>query len=241
MAHLKQWQEIARLGQRILHELELQNTNNVLPRWMAYRVSELIKRTEATIDPKEKEIAEKECQDLIIRLWESRNNWPTGGPLHSLMPTLKILLAKRPSYYRFSRSVEQSSEGGLITKLLQLQNDEIQQIFQLVKDELPSNVLESMQDLLKDHKVNLSDAESSLISFIIDPSQSIDFNDEEFDDGFDDDDDDGVPENSYVSQDENEAESVVLLEFRKSLELKREKFYKELSQVLKKGSPPTSD
>lgn len=235
---MKQWQETARLGQRIVHELDLQNTNKVLGRWMSYRVAELMQHAETATDPTVKEATERECQDLVIRLWETRDNWPSGGPLHSLMPTLQLLLADVPAYHRWMRRVEQDDASGLITRLLRLQREELQQIRRLIKDRVPADVIESMQELLNEHRADLSEAENSLISLVIHPSQIPLFDSEEAAATYDE---EKVEDDGEVSEDSIITPVDVFTEFRESIELKREEFFKVVARVLAVDSSPTSD
>jgi len=237
---LKQWQEIARLGQRIVHELDLQNTNKVLGRWMAHRVAELMQSVETTTDPIAKEAAERECQDLIIRLWGIRDKWPSGGPLHALMPTLQILLADVPVYHSWFRRVEQDDASGLLTRLLRLQRQELAQIYQLIRDRVPTEVIESMQQLLDEHHADLSEAENHLISFVIHPSKIPLFNSEEDAETYD--------EEKVIVEGEDDGEVLgdstntpvdSFTEFRESIELKRQEFFNAVARVLAVDSSST--
>lgn len=231
MAPLRQWQETARLGQLIVHELNLQNTNKVLGRWMSYRVAELMQRAESAADESVKEAAERECQDLIIRLWENRDNWPSGGPLHSLMPTLQILLADEPPFYPWIQRTKEDNTSGLITRLLKLQREELQQIYQLIKDRLPADVIDSMQGLLNNHLDDLSEDESSLISFVVRPSNMPVFNSEEAVEDWDEN-EESVEGNNVEEEETSKTASDELDKFRKSIDLKRNALFEAVARVL---------
>ncbi|AHM61618.1 hypothetical protein D770_16820 [Flammeovirgaceae bacterium 311] len=206
---------------------------------MAHRVAELIQRADSATDPAVKEVAEQECQDLIIRLWETRDNWPSGGPLHTLLPTLKLLLADDPSYASFIRRGKQDDAGGLITCLLKLHREELQLVYQLVKDQMPTGVLESMQKLLDEQGSILSESEYDLISFAIDPSKFPTFDNEEDADGSDE---DSVEEVDRISSEESTVTpDNAYSKFIESIESKREEFYKNLGRLLKIDSSSTPD
>ncbi len=205
---------------------------------MAYRVAELIKRAETSIDPSIKESAERECQDLIIRLWETRDNWPTGGPLHPLLPTLKVLLTDTPAYYRWMRLAANDDASGLITRLLRLQRDELQQIYQLIKDRVPADIIESMQQLLDEHRADLSEEENSLISFVIHPTEIPLFDSEEATAGYDE---EKVEEKIEVSVDSKTTLIDNFTNFRNSIESERMEFFKAVAHVLTDNSSSTSN
>jgi hypothetical protein len=236
--HLKQWQETARLGQRIVHELNFHNTNTVLGRWMAYRTAELIQRAETATDPSIKEAAERECQDLVIRLWEARDNWPSGGPLHSLMPTLRLLLADVPAYQRWMRSTEKDANSGIITRLLRLHREELQYIYELIKKRVPADVLKSMQELLSEHSNDLSEDENILISFVIRRTQISVFDseaDSEVNAELDTENDGEEAENPSITPGDS------FVKYKESIELKREAFFKAVASVLTDDSLPTTN
>lgn len=71
--HSKPWPDVVRLGQRIVRELGLENTNDTLGRWMAHRVAELMQKADEASNDEEREKAQSECADLILRVWSRRS------------------------------------------------------------------------------------------------------------------------------------------------------------------------
>lgn len=136
---------------------------------MAHRIAELMQRAEAASNVELKEVAERECQDLIVRLWDMRELWPSGGPLRDILPTLHQLLDKTPFTIRWAGKPEQPSVGGVITKLLRAQRKELRQLCQLIKSKTPTHTVEELQRLLDENYGDLSDDEVALITLIIDP------------------------------------------------------------------------
>jgi len=150
----------------------------VLGRWMAQRVAELLRRAEASVDPAVKEAAERECQDLIIRLWESRESWPAGGPLGSILPTLQTLLASEPDYRPWRSRSAENQLIGWITNLLQLQRKELRYFCLAIRDQIPAPLREEMRQLLAEHQSDLSEEEANILYFVTNASQLPFFNQE---------------------------------------------------------------
>ena len=150
----------------------------MLGRWMAQRVAELLRRAEASVDPAVKEAAERECQDLIIRLWESRASWPAGGPLGSILPTLQKLLAGEPDYRPWKSRPEENQLIGWITNLLQLQRKELRYFCLAIRDQMPAPLREEMRQLLVEHQSDLSEEEANILYFVTNASQLPFFNQE---------------------------------------------------------------
>lgn len=75
--------EITRLGARIVDELGATESTNTLTRWIAHRAAELIAAAEdarehgTTADAM---AATQQCQDAILTLWQHRSSWPQGWP-----------------------------------------------------------------------------------------------------------------------------------------------------------------
>lgn len=68
------------LGETIVQELGLENSNDTLGRWMAHRLAELMERAEQATEDADREAARKEATDLVLRLWDHRSSWPHGWP-----------------------------------------------------------------------------------------------------------------------------------------------------------------
>jgi hypothetical protein len=227
----RQWRDIARLGKLILDELNLNRSNQVLDRWMAHRIAELMQRAEATSDPQAKEITERECQDLIVRLWDMRGRWPSGGPLRGVLPTLHQLLDEIPFTIRWAGKPDEPSVGGLITKLLRTQRKELRQLCLLVKAKIPAHTVTELQQLLDENYDDLSEDEVALITLIIEPTGLPIFENEEESDSY------GI---EFVGDEDDtlvelqEASSDKYADFEKAVILGREQFLSSVADFLKK-------
>lgn len=72
-AHSKPWPDVVRLGQRIVRELDLEDSNDTLGRWMAHRIAQLMQRADEARNDEEREETQSECADLILRVWSRRS------------------------------------------------------------------------------------------------------------------------------------------------------------------------
>lgn len=196
---------------------------------MAHRIAELMQRAEATSDLELKEVAKRECQDLIVRLWYMRDRWPSGGPLRDILPTLHQLLDKTPFTIRWAGKPEQPSVGGVITKLLRAQRKELRQLCQLIKSKTPAHTVQELQQLLDENYDDLSDDEAALITLIIDPLSLPVFGSEAEVDSY---------EVLFVGDEEDAAEepqevpSNEYADFEKGLMLNREELLSSVSSLL---------
>lgn len=94
MANLKIQEKILTLGKGIVKELELDPGVDTLSKWMAHYVSEMIVSAE-NLSGNKKAKAQKQCFDIVSKLWEQRWSIPHNKPFlkdfESLMETLDKL------------------------------------------------------------------------------------------------------------------------------------------------------
>lgn len=92
MENLKRQKQIINLGKLLVKELGIENSVDTLSRWMAHYVADKIVFIENLTDGKEKDNAQKECFEIILRLWKNRWELPAGKrPLEDFEPILKVL------------------------------------------------------------------------------------------------------------------------------------------------------
>jgi hypothetical protein len=91
MGPSKQFQEILKLGNKLVAELNAAGIDDVLSTWMAHHLAGLINQAENT--PKEsKADIENQCIDLILKLWNNRATLPRRArPVGDLEPAAKLL------------------------------------------------------------------------------------------------------------------------------------------------------
>ena len=68
----KPYSAVVTLGMRIVRELGLEDSVDTLGRWMSHRIAELMELAEQSDMEEEKEVAKRECTELILRVWERR-------------------------------------------------------------------------------------------------------------------------------------------------------------------------
>ncbi|MGF7230369.1 hypothetical protein [Arachidicoccus sp.] len=96
MENLKLQEEVINLGKLFVKELKLEPGVDTFSRWMAHYLAEKITAIEQS-EGREKEVAEKECFDVILKLWEHRHSLPSGRrPLQSFEPILDTLSQLNP-------------------------------------------------------------------------------------------------------------------------------------------------
>ncbi len=93
------------MGKRIVTEFGLDQSTDTLSRWMAHRVAELIQRAERARTKAVRDSAARECESLILRLWERRTSWPKGWPPPNAATALERLASaeEEPNEFGFYR------------------------------------------------------------------------------------------------------------------------------------------
>lgn len=98
--------DVLELGRTIVRQLELEQHGNVLPRWMAHHLAELIKAAENS-ESAAKQDAEDRAVELILKLWKSRRDLPVpADPLSEYRDAIMVLDRMLPSadpWLRFRR------------------------------------------------------------------------------------------------------------------------------------------
>ncbi|QUC62922.1 hypothetical protein IOD14_42620 [Streptomyces sp. A2-16] len=95
------------LGLRITTELG-GDDSTLLSRWMALRIAQLMRDVEEADDASVREEAARTCEDLVLRVWEARSNWPQGWPPESARQVVSGL--EEPSPWRRARMPEQDDD-----------------------------------------------------------------------------------------------------------------------------------
>lgn len=96
MENLEQRKKIINLGKLFVKELKLEPGVDTFSRWMAHYLAEKITIVER-LEGNEREAAEKECYDVILKLWEHRHTLPSGRrPFQSFEPILDALSKLNP-------------------------------------------------------------------------------------------------------------------------------------------------
>jgi hypothetical protein len=105
-ARLKIPTDVLALGQHLVIELNLDERGDTLSRWMAHHVAELINQAQTLTQSHERNQAQKQAIETILKIWERRENLPHRAyPLAPFKDLLKILTLLQPNNnpYRFSQ------------------------------------------------------------------------------------------------------------------------------------------
>ena len=101
------------LGEKIVAELDQDQSVDTLSRWMAHCIAEKIDDA-ATASGKDRDRKMSECSDLILKVWAHRNELPNGRrPFEDIEPVIRVIKSldvddTTPRYFR---------EGDLTTDL----------------------------------------------------------------------------------------------------------------------------
>ncbi len=103
MEKSSQFSKVVTLGKRIVQEIELNKHADILSRWMAHHMAELIIKAE-TADKEKKSRLEDQCRTVILTLWDHIDKLPpTSNPFHNLESFASALralnLEQHPYYY----------------------------------------------------------------------------------------------------------------------------------------------
>lgn len=158
---------IINLGKKLIEELELPYTTDTLTRWMVHYLAELIQTAEQASSIQEKRKLQKECCDVILKLWSNKETLPIARPLENLDGLVKILEALQekpnhefPLWYRQTNFSNDSFWSDFI-KTVKINSE---RIFQQVLDlYLHGDLLEKEKEWLQEHEEFLTESEISFI------------------------------------------------------------------------------
>lgn len=96
MVELRQWEQIADFGKKIVKTLKTRLNDDPLRVWMAHYIAELMKEEKSAKSERHRNSIREEGSDLIIRLWSIRHEFDPNDPINSLNQNIKILVGKDP-------------------------------------------------------------------------------------------------------------------------------------------------
>ena len=114
--------EVLRLGAQIVRDLNRENSNDTLGRWMAHHLAEMIEKAESA-EGDDRTEAHERISHLILRIWSHRQNLPGSAyPLKKLDDVISVLLRLRPEASPFRRRGTNETEALLADIFRQFQN-----------------------------------------------------------------------------------------------------------------------
>ena len=105
MESLETQQRVIELGKALVKELEIEPGNDILSRWLAHYIAELIIKLENAEEERKGQLQQR-CFETILTLWQNRASFRNGHrPFENFEPILRTLDAldpeNRSSFYRF--------------------------------------------------------------------------------------------------------------------------------------------
>lgn len=187
MAQLKQSEEeIIKLGKRLIEELKLEYTVNTLARWMVHYLAELIQNVEKCKSEQEKKKLQKECCDIILKVWSKKENLPMRQPLEDLKPIIELLkvfkkdeLSFLPNWLEY-RHLPSNNEWATFIDLVKNNTEKL--FLTVISTNLNKDLLSKTSDWFIENKDFLSDDEKDflqhfeMITWSNDNSRVHDFN-----------------------------------------------------------------
>ena len=164
---LKPWTDVTALGEQIVRELGLERSVDTLGRWMAHRVAELMARAEDAPSEEVEEQARRDCTDVIMRLWERRDGWPSGQPLAKVAAFLMAFTAEQPRREHSASDAPPGSWLAALPKLLQIHDREETICRDAALAELDPDALASEKAWLEAHSGDLSADERDGITTLL--------------------------------------------------------------------------
>lgn len=109
MEHLETQQKIIELGKTIVMELKLDPGVDTLSKWMSHYLAEKIELAK-TLHGKDKIEADKECVEIILKIWDKRWSIPNERSFYNdfkpLMETIEKLNPNREQPFFYHSAIE---------------------------------------------------------------------------------------------------------------------------------------
>lgn len=192
MENLELQEKIINLGKLFVKELNLEPGVDTFSRWMAHYLAEKISITEHSEGSK-KEVAEKECFDVILKLWEHRHSLPSGRrPLQSFEPIIDTLSklnpdTEEPYFYNAMRNQDlveleiENLDYKSVEEWMSIAKeiDKTARIWiEYALNQATNNAQNQRTKEWLDNAVNLSDnADTKIINLLLDNNPSFDIED----------------------------------------------------------------
>ncbi|WP_027379093.1 hypothetical protein [Chryseobacterium daeguense] len=164
-------EEIIKLGEKLVRELDLEYSTNTLARWMSHYLAELMGNIDNIKSEEEKTILQQECCDIILKVWSQKENLPITKPLDNLKPIIEILevLKEQKEVSILPRWLEYNSlpRNNEWASLVDLVKNNSEQIFsKVVQMNLHKDILSKDKEWLKENKSFLSRDEINFLELI---------------------------------------------------------------------------
>jgi len=163
-------EKIIQLGKSLIDELGLTHTHNILSRWMAHYLAELLLRIEGITQDNEVFALKKEAADLILKLWSAREDLPIAHPqknLQQIIETLEAIQDTEASYlnafYRYP-TVPKDNQWASFVKVVKEKTSEIFKI--TVQNALGSKAVQDAENWYSDKADFLNPEDQHLLKIL---------------------------------------------------------------------------
>ena len=103
MAPSKRSPEVIALGNRLVQELGKHSAFDTLAKWLSTHLAQKILEAEGETDAQVKEVTQSKCVELILRLWEKRQQLlQTARPLGRIQKAIEVLADLHPDQQSYS-------------------------------------------------------------------------------------------------------------------------------------------
>lgn len=162
---------IIKLGNKITQELQLDFKNNTLGKWMAHYVAQLISEAEVADTEEGKKAKQKECCEIILKLWRDREHLPnTSKPLSELNPLIELLDKLKEDDGKYPYWRQEVADGHISwSEFVNSIKNCSEEIFELCfYSAVNSELLEKKQNWIKEHGEMLSEHELKMFEHLAD-------------------------------------------------------------------------
>jgi hypothetical protein len=166
-------EEIIKLGKKIVKELKIESRNNTLGLWMAHYIAQLILQVENCTEKDRKKDIQKECFDIILKLWANKEDAPNiKKPLDDLEPVIDILNVLKSDQSDIFQlwlgdiGIPTSSTWKDFTETVKCNSTNIIEL--CLYSELNSDLLEQKKEWVSEHASLLSIEEKKLLEHLND-------------------------------------------------------------------------
>jgi hypothetical protein len=179
MAKSNQQTEVLKLGRTIIKELSNEEDHRLtlLEKWMGHYIAELIDKAENAKNEKEKKLLQKECFEVILKLWNKRNELPLESmPLGRIKPAIDVLneFESQRNIWEQMRFSNEASWVSLAVKIYDNQWDAIRICIQAA---IAEDAMEREKVWISECDESLSPDEKEIIEkldhFLKEPSSAI--------------------------------------------------------------------
>jgi len=154
------------LGEALVAELGLDQSNDVLGRWMAHHLAGLIEKAKV-VAPEERAEAEDRCFAAVLEVWRHRNCLPHGHrPFEPMERVLDVITAldpdePRPFYNRIALNWDDLDDVDLPTPNEKQLLDVVREFDQVARDVLQHLLARAVEGLPEDTRVWVQRAQAA--------------------------------------------------------------------------------